>query len=83
MECKPTYKQTPMALNFSNKILVTNPTSYYLGGWIIGAGLLALLACPVTLFTGEVLLPPMAWCALGVPTSVIGGIFVMCGLTRA
>ncbi len=72
-----------MAINFSDKVLITNPTSYHLGRIVICAGILVVLAGVITHFIGEdVLLPPMAWCAIGVPTIIIGVVFRQSGLTR-
>jgi hypothetical protein len=71
-----------MAINFSDKMLVTNPTTYHLGRGVLGAGLLAISVGVITHFTGDFLLPDMAWCAVGVPTAVVGGIMMRCGLTK-
>jgi len=71
-----------MAINFNDKILVTNPTSYCLGIGVACGGIIAIIVGIITCFTGDFLLPALGWCALGVPTTVIGGIFVACGLTK-
>jgi tetrahydromethanopterin S-methyltransferase subunit C len=71
-----------MAINFSDKVLVTNPTTYSLGRGVLSAGLIAISVGAITHFTGDFILPPMAWCALGLPTAVVGGIFMRCGMTR-
>jgi len=71
-----------MAINFSDKVLVTNPTTYNLGRVIIGAGVLSIIVGGVTCFTGDLFMPAMAWCAAGTPTLVIGGILVGNGLTK-
>jgi hypothetical protein len=71
-----------VAINFSDKILVTNPTCFHLGRCVVGAGLMTIAVGVITLYTSEFYLPPMAWCALGVPTTGIGAIFVGCGLTK-
>ncbi len=71
-----------VAINFSDKILVTNPTCYHLGRAVVCAGIGAIVVGVITLYTSEFYLPPMAWCARGVPTTAIGAIFVACGLTK-
>ena len=71
-----------MAINFSDKILITNPTTYHLGRGVVCAGMIEIIVGIMTHFTGDILLPAFAWCALGIPTMVIGGILVKCGLTK-
>jgi len=71
-----------MAINFSDKILVTNPTCYRLGRNVACLGIIVIGLGVVTSYTGAIMLPPMAWCAFGVPTTGIGAIFVGCGLTK-
>ena len=71
-----------MAINFNDRILVTNPTTYYLGLSVLCAGIIAIIVGIITHFTGDVLLPASGWCALGTPTTVIGGILIPFGLTK-
>jgi hypothetical protein len=71
-----------MAINFSNKILITNPTTYYIGLSVAIVGVIAIIVGVVTLFTGDFLLPASAWCAIGIPTAGIGGILIPFGLTK-
>ena len=71
-----------MAINFSDKILITNQTAYHLGLVIAGAGILAIILGIVTHFTGDILIPASGWCALGIPPIVIGGILVGAGITK-
>ncbi len=71
-----------MAIDFSDKILVTNPTTYVLGQGVSSVGIMTLIVGIITHFTGDIFLPAFAWCALAVPTMVIGGILVACGLTK-
>jgi hypothetical protein len=71
-----------MAINFSDKILVTNPTTYHLGRAIVCWGFIAIIVGSVTYFTGDFLIPALAWCALGMPTVVIGAILVAYGVTK-
>jgi hypothetical protein len=80
---KLTFETTFVAINFSDKVLITNPTSYHLGRTVICAGILVVLVGVITHFIGEdVLLPSMAWCAIGAPTIIIGVVFRQSGLTR-
>jgi hypothetical protein len=81
-EQKSGASKTNMAINFSDKVLVTNPTTYNLGRGVLCAGIVAILVGIVTHFTGDVLIPALGWCAFGVPTIVIGGIFMTNGLTK-
>ena len=72
-----------MAINFSDKVLITNPTSYHLGRGVLCTGILAIVVGLITHFAGcDVILPAMAWCALGAPTVVIGVVLRQSGLTR-
>ena len=71
-----------MALDFNNKIMVTNPTSYVLGQGVLCVGIMAIAASVITYFIGDFLMPATAWCAFGIPTSVVGGIVMGSGLTR-
>ena len=71
-----------MAINFSDKILVTNPTTFHLGRGVGCIGIIAIVVGVITHFTGDFLIPALAWCALGVPIMVIGGILMRSGLTK-
>jgi hypothetical protein len=71
-----------MAINFSKKVLVTNPTTYYLGLSVLCTGLVAITVGVITSFTGDLFIPAPGWCAMGMPTSIIGGILMPFGLTR-
>jgi hypothetical protein len=71
-----------MAINFNDKVLVTNPTSYYLGRGVLSVGLIAIATGAITHFTGDFLLPAAAWCAAGVPTLFVGWILMRSGLTK-
>jgi hypothetical protein len=73
---------TLVAINFNDKVLVTNPTTYHLGRGIVCGGIIAIIIGVITHFTGDCLLPAPAWCALGIPTTVIGEIFRRNGLTK-
>ena len=71
-----------MAINFSDKVLVTNPTSYRLGQAIIGGGIIAIIIGIITCFTGDFLFPGLTWCAIGTPIVVVGLIVRATGLTK-
>jgi len=72
-----------MAINFSDKVLITNPTSYHLGRGVICAGTIAIGLGLITHFIGyDLLMPAMAWCAFGPPMIVIGVVFRQSGLRR-
>jgi len=72
-----------VAINFSDKVLITNPTIYHLGKGILVAGILVIGVGLITYFVGsDVILPAMAWCAFGPPMIVIGVVLRRNGLTR-
>ena len=71
-----------MAIDFSAKILVTNPATYNLGRVIACAGVVALIIGITTQFTADLLIPASAWCAFAIPIMVVGGILVACGVTK-
>jgi len=71
-----------MAINFNNKVLVTNPTTYGLGLTVICVGITAIIVGIITLFTEDILIPGSGWCALGMPILVIGSILRTNGLTK-
>jgi hypothetical protein len=71
-----------MAINFSDRVLVTNPTVHHLGRAIVFLGAVLMAVGVITCYTGDVLLPALAWCAWAVPTIAVGIIFVFSGLTR-
>jgi hypothetical protein len=71
-----------VAIDFSEKVLVTNPTTYHLGRGVACMGIIAILAGVITHFTGDFIIPASAWCALGIPVVVIGGIMMRSGLTK-
>ncbi len=71
-----------MAIDFSDRILVTNPTAFHLGCGIVFFGILSLVTGVITCFTGEFLIPAQVWIAAAVPTTFIGGLLIACGVTR-
>ncbi len=71
-----------MAINFNDKVLITNPTSYHLGRSVLGVGIVAIAAGAITYFTGDIFLPASAWIAAGLPPTFIGWIVMKSGLTK-
>ena len=71
-----------MAIDFSHKIMVTNPPLYHLGQVITVIGIIGLIIGIVTQFTADILLPASAWCIYAILTLVVGGILVACGVTK-
>jgi hypothetical protein len=75
-------KTPAVAINFNDKILITNPTIYYLGLSVVCVGIIAIIVGIITHFTGDFFLPASLWCVIGMPTAVIGGILIPFGLTK-
>jgi hypothetical protein len=71
-----------LAIDFNSKVMVTNPTIYHLGRGVAFVGIVAIASGIITHFTGDVMLPAKAWCALGVPPTVIGVILASYGITK-
>jgi len=71
-----------VAVDFSEKIQITNPVAFYLGRFIAIAGLVVLAIGLVTMYTGDILLPALAWCALAIPALGIGAILIAVSVTK-
>ncbi len=71
-----------MAINFNDKVLVTNPTSFYLGRGVLIVGIVAIVIGAVSFFLGDFVLPAPAWIALGAPTIFIGVVVMISGLRK-
>jgi hypothetical protein len=71
-----------VALDFSAKILITNPTTYHLGRGIAFFGLVGMAVGAISYFTGDFLMPALGWVAVATPPLVIGAILIVCGLTK-
>jgi hypothetical protein len=71
-----------MAINFNDKVLIVNPTSYFIGRSVLAVGIASILLGVITLFTGDFLLPANLWIALGVPTTVAGTIVMRSALRK-
>ena len=70
-----------MAINFNDKVLIVNPTSYFIGRSVLTVGIVAIAVGVITHFTGDLLLPANLWIALGVPT-VPAGVMLMWSALR-
>jgi hypothetical protein len=77
-----THQDVPVAIDFSGKILVTNPTAFHLGRSIVFIGVIPIGIGVISYFAGDILMPAMGWFAVAAPTVVIGAILVACGLTK-
>lgn len=71
-----------MAIDFNDKVLVTNPTTHYLGRGVFCIGIIAIGTGMITHFTDDFFLPAAAWCTLGIPTTFIGCVLMKSGLTK-
>jgi hypothetical protein len=76
------YQTTHVAINFNDRVLITNPTSFHLGRSVLIGGIIAITAGVITHFAGEFLMPPSAWIVLGAPPIFIGWIIMRSGLTK-
>ena len=71
-----------MAIDFNDRVLVTNPTTHYLGRGVLTVGIIAICIGGITHFTGDFLLPAPMWCAMGIPVVFIGWVLMKSGLTK-
>jgi uncharacterized membrane protein YczE len=71
-----------MGLNFNDKVLITNPTSYFLGRGILIVGLIVMGIGGTTYFTGDFLMPAMAWLICGLAPTFIGWTIMRSGLRK-
>jgi ABC-type sulfate transport system permease component len=71
-----------VAIDFSDRILITNPTAYHLGRSIVFLGLIAITIGVIAWFRGDILVPAMVWFVAALPTTVIGVILIISGLTK-
>jgi hypothetical protein len=71
-----------VGINFNSKILITNPTTHYLGRGVFGIGIMAIITGAITLFTGDLFIPAFGWCVLGVPPTFIGLVLMMNGVRK-
>ena len=71
-----------MGINFNDKVLVTNPTSYHLGRGILIVGIIAIAVGGITQFTEDFIVPAAIWIAVGVPTIFIGWIVMRSGVRK-
>ena len=71
-----------MAINFNDKVLVVNPTSYFIGRSVLAVGIVAIILGVITQFTGDFLVPANLWIAMGIPTGVAGTIVLRSALRK-
>ena len=71
-----------MGINFNDRVLVTNPTSYFLGRGILIGGAIAIGVGGITYFAGDFLMPAMAWVICGLPPTFIGWTIMRSGLRK-
>jgi hypothetical protein len=72
-----------MAINFSNRVMVTNPNFHFLGKLVLAGGLAMAATGVYTFYTDDFVIPAKAWLAVSVPTLVIGAILYQRAWTRA
>lgn len=77
------YLDVPVAIDFSDKILVVHPTTFDLGRAILLVALIAIAIGVVTCFTSTFLMPTRAWFATAVPTLAVGAILVGVSLRKS
>lgn len=71
-----------MAINFNDKVLIVNPTSYFIGRGVLAVGIVAIAVGVITHFTGDFILPANLWIALGVPTAPAGALVMWSALRK-
>jgi hypothetical protein len=71
-----------MAINFNDKVMIVNPTSYFIGRSVLSIGVIAITVGIITHFTGDFLLPANLWIALGIPTAPAGVIMMFSALRK-
>jgi hypothetical protein len=72
-----------VAIDFSDRILIVNPTAYHLGRSIVFIALIAIAIGGISCFTGEILMPALAWVAAAVPAIAIGAILIASGVRKS
>ncbi len=71
-----------MAINFNDKVLIVNPTSYFIGRGVLLVGIVAIAVGVITQFTGDFYLPANLWIAIGVPTAAAGALVMWSALRK-
>lgn len=71
-----------MAINFNSKVLVVNPTSFFIGSSVLGVGIVVIALGIITQYTSDFLLPALVWVACGVPAVGAGVIMMFSALRR-
>ena len=76
-----TYQDVPV--DFSARILITNPAIYHLGRGIVFFALIAIAIGCVSFYAGDFLIPAMGWVAGGVPAFITGAILIGCAVRKS
>lgn len=76
------YPDVPVAINFSDKILIVYPTAFYLGRAAIIIAFVSIAVGVASCFFGDVLMPARVWIAAAVPIIAIGGMLIGMSLRR-
>ena len=71
-----------MGINFNDKVLVTNPTSYHLGKSVLVVGIIAIAVGAITYFFGDFVMPSSGWVACGLPPTFIGWVVMRSGVRK-
>ena len=71
-----------MAIDFSGRLIVANPTLFHFGRGVACAGLVAITAGGVSYLACDFLGPAGIWCAVGVPALVAGIIMAVNGVRK-
>jgi hypothetical protein len=71
-----------VAINFNDRVLIVNPTSFFIGRSVLTGGIIAIVVGTITHFTSDFLLPASLWIALGIPTCFAGGAVLWSALRK-
>lgn len=71
-----------MAINFNNKVLIVNPTSFHLGRGVLIVGIIAIAVGAITYFAGDFIMPSSAWVICGLAPTFIGWIVMKSGVRK-
>jgi hypothetical protein len=79
---KITGRKSQVGINFNNKVLVTSPTTHFLGRSVFCVGVTSIIIGVITLYTDNFLMEPSGWIAIGIPVSAIGLIMMRSALRK-
>jgi hypothetical protein len=71
-----------VGINFNDKVLITNPTSFHLGRGILMVGIIAIAVGGITYFTGDFLMPASAWVVCGLAPTFSGWAIMRSGVRK-